>query len=88
MRELHLKGFSIRQADLDEHGSVDLDKAVAGCTGCYIHSTSSDTKKIDMGEVKRAKNLADAIIFKKGITHVVYNSAAVEPYLVCGVRKL
>jgi hypothetical protein len=88
MRELYLKGFSMRQANLDDHGSVDLVKAVAGCTGCYIHSTSSDTKKIDMREVKRAKNLADAIIFKKGITHVVYNSAAVEPDLVCGVRKL
>ena len=35
-----------------------LSEALADCVGCYIHSTSSDTRKLDTAEEKRARNLA------------------------------
>jgi uncharacterized protein YbjT (DUF2867 family) len=85
MRELKDRGFATCRADLDDKAS--LRSAVTGCTGCYIHSTSSDTKQIDEREVERARNLAAAILaVPDSIQHVIYNSAAGEPEL-CGVRK-
>ena len=79
MQKLRDKGFETCQADL---ANVDsLATALEGCGGCYIHSTSSDTPKLDVGEEERARNLATAIAAQssKQPMAVVYNSAAGEP---------
>jgi hypothetical protein len=79
-------GFQTCTANLDIPST--LHTAINGCTQCYVHSTSSDTKQLDTAEVDRAQNLARAIISFNynatvggGETHstirrVVYNSAA------------
>ena len=72
LREL---GVEIRSADLDDPAS--LVGIGAGCTGCYLHSTAGDTKKLDTGEVTRARNLAEAL--RAEGTPVAFNSAAAEP---------
>lgn len=75
-------GFQTCQANLDDGPSEELDEAVSGCVGCYIHSTSSDTRKLDTGEAERARTLATAIDANtdpSSSCHVVYNSAAGEP---------
>ena len=67
LREL---GFETCQADLEDaasllpgetSGSSTVTSLLEDCVGCYIHSTSSDTAKLDTLEVDRAKNLAAAI---------------------------
>jgi uncharacterized protein YbjT (DUF2867 family) len=80
--ELRALGFEAAVADLDTvvddgSSSNDLVDAVAGCSGCYIHSTSSDTKALDTGEVDRAHNLIHALL-KGNVRNVVFNSAAGE----------
>lgn len=76
-------GFQTCQVDLDDDpSSEELKKALADCVGCYIHSTSSDTKKLDTAEEARARNLAKAIQDSSSndkMCHVVFNSAAGEP---------
>jgi hypothetical protein len=82
-------GFQTCTANLDIPST--LHTAINGCTLCYVHSTSSDTKQLDTAEVDRAHNLARAIIsFNYNATRggngtmehsaiikrVVYNSAA------------
>ena len=63
-----------------------LSEALADCVGCYIHSTSSDTRKLDTAEEKRARNLAKVIQNVSLSCHVVYNSAAGE--LDHGVKRI
>ena len=53
-------GFQTCTANLDIPST--LHTAINGCTQCYVHSTSSDTKQLDTAEVDRAQNLARAII--------------------------
>ena len=81
-------GFQTCTANLDVPST--LHTAINGCTLCYVHSTSSDTKQLDTAEVDRAQNLARAIISfnynaarggdetmeHSTIRRVVYNSAA------------
>jgi uncharacterized protein YbjT (DUF2867 family) len=74
---LHSLGFQTAVADL-EVPDISLDDAIAGCVGCYIHSTSSDTKKLDTREVERAQNLSNAIARQKSIKALVFNSAVGE----------
>lgn len=76
MVALHQLGFQTYQADLEEPST--LSKATSGCVGCYVHSTSSDTKKLDTAEVDRARNLAAAMAAQGDVKIVVYNSAAAE----------
>lgn len=78
MVALRQMGMDTFQANLDEPNSSLLQEAASGCVGCYIHSTSSDTKKLDTAEVDRARNLAAAIAAQGDIGTVVYNSAAGE----------
>ena len=73
-RELGIELFA---ADLDDPAT--LNGAADGCTGCYVHSTAGDTKKLDTGEVDRARHLAASLAVTGGMLHVVYNSAAAEP---------
>jgi uncharacterized protein YbjT (DUF2867 family) len=75
--KLHSLGFQTAVADL-EVPNVSLDDAVAGCVGCYIHSTSSDTKKLDTREVERALNLSKAIACQNSVKAIVFNSAVGE----------
>ena len=70
-------GIELLGADLDD--PTTLRGVANGCTGCYVHSTAGDTKKLDTGEVQRAQHLAASIKESGGLTHVVYNSAAAEP---------
>lgn len=81
-------GFQTCTANLDLPST--LPNAINGCTLCYVHSTSSDTRQLDAAEVDRAHNLARAIITfnynaargcgemmeHSKIRRVVYNSAA------------
>ena len=69
-------GIELCEADLDDPAT--LTGVADGCTGCYVHSTAGDTKKLDTGEVRRAQHLAAALREAGGISHVVYNSAAAE----------
>ena len=71
-------GFCTVEADLDDVDSLELYKAVDGCRFAYIHSTSSDTRDLDTGEERRARNLATVIKAVGDMQHVVYNSAAGE----------
>jgi len=81
LREL---GFETCQADLEDAASLLPSSLLEDCVGCYIHSTSSDTAKLDTLEVDRAKNLAAAIQAhqqsqpKHPLQSIVYNSAAAE----------
>lgn len=76
--DLRNAGFKVVQGDLDDVDSLDTS-VFDGCTGCYIHSTAADTKKIDQGEAPRAAKLAKAIVEKsKKIKAVAYNSAVGE----------
>jgi uncharacterized protein YbjT (DUF2867 family) len=75
---LQQAGHSLCQADLEVPDSEQLREAVSGCSGCYLHSTSSDTKRLDALEVDRARNLAAAIAATGDIRNIVYNSAAGE----------
>uniref|UniRef100_A0A7S2MZZ5 NmrA-like domain-containing protein n=1 Tax=Helicotheca tamesis TaxID=374047 RepID=A0A7S2MZZ5_9STRA len=72
-------GFQICQVDLDDGLSKELNNALVDCVGCYIHSTSSDTRKLDTAEESRARTLAKAMQVSSSSFHVVYNSAAGEP---------
>ena len=74
--ELAAMGFSTFIADLDDE--VFTSKSIDDCSGCYIHSTSSDIARLDTGEMDRARNLA-ARLKASSIKRVVYNSAAAEP---------
>ena len=56
LREL---GVELCRLDLDDPAS--LVGLGAGLSGCYLHSTAGDTKKLDTGEVTRAENLASAL---------------------------
>jgi len=67
-------GFGIVQADLEKQDT--LRAICEGCTGCYIHSTASDTHELDLMEAERARNLCAAILQQSCIQKVVYNSAA------------
>ncbi|CAB9503312.1 NmrA-like family [Seminavis robusta] len=70
-------GFEIAQADMEDLNSLRGQDLTTGCTGCYVHSTSSDIPELDKGEVPRAENLALVIGSEKNqIRHIVYNSAA------------
>jgi uncharacterized protein YbjT (DUF2867 family) len=68
MARLRQVGFTTVQADLDDDDADDdqeptplLQNAVKGCTGCYVHSTASDSVRLDTGEVDRARRLLAAI---------------------------
>jgi uncharacterized protein YbjT (DUF2867 family) len=69
-------GIELCAGDLDDPSS--LKNVADGCTGCYVHSTAGDTKKLDTGEVERAQHLATRLV-QSGVAHVAYNSAAAEP---------
>ena len=71
-------GFDMVQADLENLDSLVGKGITLGCTGCYVHSTSSDKAVLDTGEVERARHLADLVDAEKDhqIGHIVYNSAA------------
>jgi uncharacterized protein YbjT (DUF2867 family) len=66
MVRLRQVGFVTVQADLDDDAEDStpslLQSAVRGCTGCYIHSTASDSVRLDTGEVDRARRLLAAIL--------------------------
>jgi uncharacterized protein YbjT (DUF2867 family) len=91
VRALRSAGFETHRADMDDPPT--LAGAVSGCSGCYVHSTSSDTRALDAGEVDRARNLARVIADANvdagpggGVRRVVYNSAAAEDGH--GVRRI
>jgi hypothetical protein len=70
-------GFDTVVGNLDSDDG-ELNKSFAnGCIGCYIHSASSDTKKLDTKEVYRATNLCK-ILLKNNIRNIVFHSAAGE----------
>ena len=84
-------GFIIYEGDLDWNEDNDdhitstkkknIQKALEGCSGCYIHSLSSDTKQLDKGEAPRALNLCSVIQNASPTLSeipMVYNSAAGE----------
>lgn len=77
-------GFDVVQADLEV--PLTLEGVSNGCTGCYIHSTSSDTPELDLKEVERAQNLCAALSEQNSVRHVVYNSAASLP--TCAVKRV
>ncbi len=77
VRDLIAAGFSIVEADLDDPSS--LRGVSRGCTGCYIHSTASDTRNLDQGEALRASALAEALVEDGDVRSVVFNSAVGEP---------
>jgi len=76
LKPLSDAGIELFAADLDEPAS--LGSAADACTGCYVHSTAGDTKKLDVGEVLRARHLS-ASLQGSGVAQVVFNSAAAEP---------
>lgn len=76
LQPLVAQGVQVRWGDLDDPAT--LPAAVEGCSGCYVHSTTADTKKLDAGEVVRAQHLA-AALKAAGVGQVVYNSFAAEP---------
>lgn len=79
-RHLSDMGFCLHEVDLDDGPSDALKESFVDCVGCYIHSTSSDTRKLDRAEEDRARVLAQAMTATgKPPCHVVYNSAAGEP---------
>lgn len=69
-------GMELAPADLEDPAS--LVGVSASCTGCYVHSTAGDTKKLDTGEVVRAQNLASALRADGSVEQVAFNSAAAE----------
>ena len=74
---LRKAGFGIVEADLEDLKTLQARQVTNGCSGCYVHSTSSDTPELDKGEVDRARNLAFVIGNERNkIRHIVYNSAA------------
>lgn len=77
-------GIELCGADLDEPST--LGGISTSCTGCYVHSTAGDTKKLDTGEVSRAQHLADALTADGAVSAVAYNSAAAEP--THGVQRI
>jgi uncharacterized protein YbjT (DUF2867 family) len=72
LTRLREMGVELRQTNLDDPAS--LVGIGTGFTGCYLHSTAGDTKKLDKGEVTRARNLAKAL--QANGTPVAFNSAA------------
>ena len=74
LREL---GVELCVGDLEKPAS--LAGISSACTGCYIHSTAGDTKRLDTGEVTRASNLAAALVADGAVSAVAFNSAAAEP---------
>ena len=74
-------GFKVFKVDLDDDAdSNELRIALQGCSGCYIHALTSDTRKVTKGGTDRARTLAFAIAGQGGGKfHVVLNSAAGEP---------
>ena len=76
LQPLRALGMPLVQADLDDPAT--LPAALAGCAGCYVHSTAADTKQLDEGEEERARHLASAL-GDAACRHVVFNSAAAEP---------
>lgn len=68
LARLRQVGFVTVQADLDDDADLtitpllSLQNAVRGCTGCYIHSTASDSVRLDTGEVDRARRLLAAVL--------------------------
>ena len=92
VKSLAKLGFIIYEGDLDWSDDNDDDhmtntkkqniqKALEGCSGCYIHSLSSDTKQLDRGEVSRAINLCSVIENTSPTLskiQMVYNSAVGE----------
>jgi hypothetical protein len=67
----------------NETKKKQIQAALQGCCGYYVHSTSSDTKQLDRVEVSRAINLRNALLDISSSTNsnnfwVVYNSAAGE----------
>jgi uncharacterized protein YbjT (DUF2867 family) len=84
LEPLRRMGVEIRAADLDDPTS--LAGASASCTGCYVHSTAGDTKKLDTGEVPRARNLAEELRTTGSVRQLVFNSAAGEP--THGVKRI
>jgi uncharacterized protein YbjT (DUF2867 family) len=79
-------GFDTVVADLDTTDNNKLlNDAVDGCFGCYIHSTSSDTKKLDTKEVDRAVTICN-VLLQNNVRNIVFNSAAGEKGH--GVRRI
>ena len=81
LKDLRKKVVDIVQVNLEDPTS--LRGITKGCTGYYIHSTSSDTAVLDAGEVDRARNLCHEIEIEEeegNIRHVVCNSVAAEPH--------
>ena len=80
------QAFDTVQADLDclddrlraACGGMTTRRQTSVIIGCYVHSTSSDTARLDTAEVARAQNLARALGKNKHMRHVVFNSAAGE----------
>ena len=74
-------GVEVFKVDLDHDAdSNELCTALQGCSGCYIHALTSDTRKVTKGGTDRARTLAFAIAGQGGGKfHVVLNSAAGEP---------
>jgi hypothetical protein len=90
-------GCRVHQVDLDNPDNGEaLAAAIYGCVGCYIHSTSSDTVRLDTKEVDRARTLCAAIVAANQssnknnstvrLRHIVYNSAAAE--INHGVKRI
>lgn len=74
--EYRAAGFQVVQGDLDVPSS--LENIAEGCSGCYVHSTSSDTQQLDRAEFSRATNLAKVLASCPSMKCVVYNSATGE----------
>ena len=70
-------GFGVAVADLDAPDDTTLANAVNGCIGCYIHSTTSDTRKLDTNEVDRAQSLC-MVLRQHSVRNIIFNSAAGE----------
>jgi hypothetical protein len=63
---------------IKRNDTTKLNESFAnGCIGCYIHSTSSDTRKLDTKEVDRATYLCK-ILLKNNIRNIVFHSAVGE----------
>ena len=81
LREL---GIELYAGDLEDPAT--LVGVGASCSGCYVHSTAGDTKKLDTGEVVRAQNLVQALAADGSVKQLAYNSAAAEP--THGVKRI
>jgi NmrA-like family len=84
--ELKKMGFDAVVANLDgTDNNKSLNDAIAGCVGCYIHATSSDTKDLDKNEVDCASTLCNVLLVNN-VRIIVLNSAAGEKEH--GVRRI